>query len=382
MGFRVVGGGLAAGAVLTVAACGSGGGVGALAGKESAAKVTITPVTGTAQAAPDTPIKVAVSGGTLDQVTVQGAGTKISGTLDAARTGWTSSRTLTPDTDYTVTATARTSGGKTSQATSTFHTLKPAKSLKITDVTPSRAGETVGVGMPIMVTFNRTVADKAAVERALKVTEQKHVEGAWRWVSGTQVIYRTRTYWPAHQTVTFTAALAGVNSGGGAYGVKDMTKTIRIGAAQISTVNVKTREMTVTHDGKVARTFSISAGRGTTTEYTTTSGVHLAMEKERTVTMTSPGRRPGDPGYYKSVEHYAVRFSNSGEFVHQGEVPGYNMSHGCVHATTSNAVWFYDTMQRGDVIKVTGTDRQVEWNNGWSYWQLSFAQWAKGGALS
>jgi lipoprotein-anchoring transpeptidase ErfK/SrfK len=332
-------------------------------------------------ARPDSPITVTVADGTLAGVTVRGAGT-VEGTLDATRTHWTSSGSLTPDARYTVTATAKTPGGKTSQVTSAFTTLKPAKTLAVTDVTPDMAGENVGVGAPIIVHFNRTVTNKAAVEKQLKVTAQKPVEGAWRWISGDQVVYRTKTYWPAHQTVTLKAELAGVASGGGAYGTKNVTKTITIGSAQISTVNVKTRKMTVTRDGKVVRTFSISAGRGTTTEYTTTSGVHLAMDRERTVTMTSPGHKPGDPGYYKSVEHYAVRFSNSGEFVHQGEVPGYNMSHGCVHAESSNAQWFYGIMQRGDVIKVTGTSRQVAWNNGWSYWQLSFAQWAKGSALA
>jgi len=368
------------GAVLAVAACGGNGGSGALAGNDTPVKITITPVGGSGSAKPDSPITVAVTGGTLDGVTVQGAGA-VRGAPDASRTHWTSSGNLTPNTRYTVTATARTSGGRTSQVTSSFSTLKPAKTLGITDVTPDRAGEKVGVGSPIIVHFNRAVTNKAAVEKALTVSAEKPVEGAWRWISGDQVVYRTRTYWPAHQTVTFKAGLTGVAAGGGAYGTKDVTKTISIGSAQISTVNVKTRTMTVTRDGKVVRTFPISAGRATTMEYTTTSGVHLAMDRERKVTMTSPGRKPGDPGYYKSVEYYAVRFSNSGEFVHQGEVPGYNMSHGCVHAEPDNAQWFYGVMQRGDVIKVTGTNRQVAWDNGWSYWQLSFAQWAKGGAL-
>jgi lipoprotein-anchoring transpeptidase ErfK/SrfK len=350
------------------------------------AVVTITPANGAGRAAPDAPIEVKVSDGTLQNVTVRGDGVAITGQTLAGGTQWRSGRTLTPGTSYTVTAQAKNAGGKAMTATSTFTTLKPAKTFGIADITPGLKGETVGVGMPIMVRFTRPVTNKAAVERALEVKADKPVEGAWRWIGSDQVIYRTKTYWPAHQNVRFTARLAGLQGADGVYGMKDTKQTIKIGAAQITTGGIGKHQMTVTRDGKKLRTIPFSAGNGQTREFTTTSGVHLLMEKGNPVTMTSPGRKPGDPGYYKTVVNYAVRFSNSGEYVHSapwsvGSQGSANVSHGCLNVSPANANWFYSIMQRGDVIKLTGSNRQVEWDNGWSFWQLSFNQWKKGSAL-
>ncbi|MFF5264862.1 Ig-like domain-containing protein [Actinomadura viridis] len=375
-----------AGAVLVLTAgCAVGGGQGELASGKSGA-VTITPGNGTASVKPDGPIEVRVADGTLENVTVQGQGATITGKMSGDRKSWRSDRTLTPATSYTVTAQAR-HDGKTSTATSTFTTLKPEKTLSVVDVTPNLKGEKVGVGMPIMVRFNRPVTDRAAVERALRVTPEKPVEGAWRWIGSDQVIYRTKTYWEPHQKVRFNARLAGIPAGAGVYGAADVDETITIGASQITTGNIGKYHMTVVRDGKKLRTVPFSAGNGETREYTTTSGVHLLMEKGNPVTMISPGRKEGDPGYYKTVVGHAVRFSNSGEYTHAapwsvGAQGSSNVSHGCLNLSPANAKWYYDIMQRGDVLKLTGSDREVEWNNGWSYWQLSFDAWKKGSALT
>jgi hypothetical protein len=29
----------------------------------------------------------------------------------------------------------------------------------------------------------------------------------------------------------------------------------------------------------------------------------------------------------------------------------------------------------GDVLETTGTDRELEWNNGWGFWQMSWDEW-------
>ncbi|MFD0856016.1 Ig-like domain-containing protein, partial [Actinomadura adrarensis] len=361
-----------------------GGATGELASGDEAT-VTITPGNGTQSVKPDGPIVVKVDEGTLANVTVQGKGVKVTGKLSGDRKTWTSDRTLTPGTSYTVSAQA-THDGKTSSATSTFTTLKPEQTLSVLDVTPNIKGEKVGVGMPIFVRFDRAVTDKAAVERALKVTPEKPVAGAWNWVAPDQVVYRTAKYWEPHQKVRLTAQLAGLNSGGGVYGTEDVDQTIEIGAEQITKGDISDHHMTVRRDGKKLRTIPFSAGNGTTREYTTTSGVHLLMGKENPVTMVSPGRKPGDPGYYKTVVNYGVRFSNSGEYTHamastvsvQGSA---NVSHGCLNLSPSNAKWYYDIAQRGDVLELTGSDRQLEPDNGWGQWQLSFDEWKKGSAL-
>ncbi len=375
-----------AGAVALLATGCGGGGEGKLASGASAA-VTITPANGTAQVKPDGTIEVKASDGKLENVTVQGnQGAAITGQMAGNRKSWRSTRTLTPGASYTVTAQAR-DDGKTSTVTSAFTTLKPEKTLSITDVTPNLKGEKVGVGMPIMLRFNRPVTDKAAVERVLQVTPDKPVEGAWNWVAPDQVTYRTKTYWQPHQTVRFQARLAGVNAGGGVYGAKDAQQTITIGAAQITTGDIGQHRMTVKRDGQKVRTIPFSAGNGQTREFTTTSGVHLLMERGNPVTMVSPGRQEGDAGYYKTVVNHAVRFSNSGEYVHSapwsvGSQGSANVSHGCLNVSPSDALWFYNTMQRGDVIDLTGSDREVEPDNGWGQWQVPFEKWRQGSALT
>ncbi|WP_250574596.1 L,D-transpeptidase [Nonomuraea sediminis] len=342
--------------------------------------ITITPAEGAAKVDPAKKIVVTASGGTLDEVSAESGGKAVQGSFNADKTKWVSTGTLRVSSAYTVSA----KSGVTT-ASSKFKTLKPERELAVADVTPAAAGETVGVGAPIIVTFNQPVEQKAAVERALQIKADKPVTGAWRWINDTVVIYRTAKYWPAHQKVRFNAMLNGVKAGKGLYGVKNSTATLKIGAQMISKVDVKKHMMYVYKDGKKIQTMRISAGMATTREYTTTNGVHLTMERGNPVRMISPGRKKGDPGYYDVMIGHAVRISSSGEYVHakdnvwaQGRS---NVSHGCINARPDQAKWFYDHFQRGDVVVISGTTRELEWNNGWGFWQLPFKQWKKGSAL-
>jgi len=383
----------AAMALLVTASCSGGepsaGPAGA--GNQEQAKaapptIKIAPEEGAVKVRPDKTVVVAASGGQLEKVTVRARGKTVEGAFDASRTRWRSKEPLHPGTTYTVEARATGEGGP-AQVSSTFTTLKPKNTLSVLDVTPAIKGETLGVGAPIIVTFNMPVKDKAAVERALEVDAEKPVPGAWRWVSDNQVIYRTAKFWPARQKVTFTARLAGVRSGPGTWGVRNVSHTLKIGDAWISTVDVRNHTMVVRKNGKVLRRMPISAGKATTREYTTTSGIHLTMERGNPVVMISPGRKKGDPGYYREVVNHAVRISSSGEYVHAAPWSIYaqgraNVSHGCINAHPRDAKWFYDNFHRGDVVKIVGTDRALEWNNGWGFWQMSFKEWKKGSALN
>ncbi|GAA3132862.1 L,D-transpeptidase [Streptosporangium carneum] len=264
--------------------------------------------------------------------------------------------------------------------------------LGIADITPmGEKVEKIGVGSPIIVTFDRAVANRAAAEAVLQVQADKPVEGAWRWVSDRKVIYRTKTYWKPHQKVLFTARLSQIP---GNQEAKDVSRRFAIGTANISVVSTGKHLMKVYRDGKLAKTIPISAGRGGLVKngvdvYLTTSGVHLTMGKKAVETMTSSWlgvTDPKDPRYYKEEIPWAVRISDSGEYVHQSA--GYyqylgrsNQSHGCVRATPAGAKWFYGIAQRGDVVKIGGTKRKLDWRNGWGYWQLSWRQWKQGSAL-
>jgi lipoprotein-anchoring transpeptidase ErfK/SrfK len=376
---------------LALTACTSGTREGAPAADETkvpAAQVTTTPANGSTKARPDRGLVVKAAGGTLQSVSVQGGDKEVPGSFNAQRTEWRSRWTLKPSTTYTATSTAKNSIGTTSQSTSTFKTLKPKETAaaSLDWILEGNQGDTYGVGMPIILNFDRAVDNKEEVEKALEVKAEKPIEGAWRWIGDQQVVYRTRKYWPAHQEVKLTAHLAGVRVAKGVYATKDLTRTFEIGATRIATVNLKKHRMTVKADGKKKRSVLVSGGNGATMEYTTTSGTHLTMEKGNPVRMISPGRKKGDSGYYDELIGYAVRISNSGEYLHQTKGQEYclgnaNCSHGCVRQPSDDAMWFYRNVQPGDVVDITGTKRELQWDNGWSFWQMSWEKWKKGSAL-
>lgn len=362
-------------------------------GDAAAPQVTISPGNGNGKAAPEAGVTVTAAGGTLQQVTVTRKGKPVDGAMAADKKSW-KSRTLRPGSQYQVSAVAVSPKGKSATVNSTFTTLKAANELGIADVSPTK-GEKVGVGMPIIVTFDRAVGDKKAVEQALEVKSTKPATGAWRWVGDTQVIFRTENghYWQPNQKVTFTAKLAGVKSGKKTYGMTDFSRKFTIGDAHIIKASTKTHHLTVTKNGRKVKSWPISAGRGGRVvngvdTYATTSGIHLTMGKENPAIMTSEwmGVKPDEPGGYKEVIPFAVRISNSGEYIHsmastvwaQGHQ---NVSHGCVNSPPSAARWFYNFSYRGDPVIITGTSRRLEPDNGWGFYQMSWKKWVKGSAL-
>jgi lipoprotein-anchoring transpeptidase ErfK/SrfK len=392
--------GLTGAVLLFTAACSSGGGsdgsitVGGT-GDAAAPQVTISPGDGAGKAKPEQGVEVKAAGGTLETVSVTVKGRQVAGEMSADRTSW-KSRTLTPGKAYEVSATAKNSKGKTTTASSKFRTLKTTTPLTITDVSPGQ-GAKVGVGMPITVTFNRAVTDRKAVERALTVRSTKPGVGAWYWVSNQQLIFRTknRSYWKPNQKITFNAKLAGVKAGKGIYGTSDMTRRFSIGDSHIITVSTRTHRLVVRKNGKIVKRWGISAGKGGLIRngvdvYQTTSGVHLTMAKSRVERMTSAwmGVDPKDKesGGYDEKIPFAVRISNSGEYIHsmastvwaQGRQ---NVSHGCLNSPPASAEWFFNWSYLGDPVIVTGSSRKLDAFNGWSYYQMPWSQWVKGGAL-
>ncbi|MEU5861766.1 Ig-like domain-containing protein [Nonomuraea sp. NPDC047529] len=348
------------------------------------AVVHVFPALDSKRARPDKGLVITARGGRLSQVLVYEGGEHVPGRFDASHTTWRSDWTLKPATEYTVTATAAGENGPSTVSMGRFRTRAAEQTFGVAATAPL-PGETVGVGMPVVIDFDTPIQDKAAVERSLEVTTKTPAEGAWRWTSDTQVVYRTRRFWASGQQVMVSAHLAGVHPAPGVYGTLDSTFAFTVGRRQTSTVDTRTHQMVVRRDGKVVQQMAISAGMATTREYTTTSGMHLTMDKGNPVRMISPGRSKGDPGYYDLLIEHAVRISNSGEYVHakdnvwaQGKE---NVSHGCINARPDQASWFYAGSLRGDPVLITGTARELEWDNGWGFWQLPWDKWLQGSAL-
>jgi lipoprotein-anchoring transpeptidase ErfK/SrfK len=353
----------------------------------AAANIQIVPAKGASGVRPDKPVTVATTSGTLQQVTLSdGNGNNIDGTFNSGKSQWTSAPGLKPGASYTVSGTAQGSDGKRIPISSTFKTLGAGNGSLKSSVAPLD-GETVGVGMPVIIYWNHSVTDRAAVEKRLTVKTSVPVEGTWHWMNSTELHYRPKTYWPAGTKVSVDINTQGVNAGRNLWGNSSRTVKFSIGNSVLTNIDVKKHQMTVVINGKPARPIPITAGKD---GFTTRSGVKLIMEKFRTKRMDAAtvGIKPGDPNYYNiSDVQWAQRVTNSGEFVHgapwsAGSQGSANVSHGCVGMSLKDAAWYFSQTLRGDPVVVTGTTRTMETGNGWTDWNQSYASYKTGSALA
>ena len=210
--------------------------------------------------------------------------------------------------------------------------------------------------------------------------------GGWRWQTDDQLVYRPQVFWPGNATIALTASFKGVRFSSALWGEKDVTSTFHTGPAMVSYVDMRTDQLRVTQDGKAIRTIPITTGKP---GFETRSGVKVIMSKERTRIMDAAtgGTAKTDPEYYRLEVEYAMRVTNSGEFLHaapwsvahQGHS---NVSHGCTGMSTSNAAWLYAHSRPGDVVIYTGNGRSMEAGNGIGLWNISWSHWKKYSALT
>ncbi len=350
------------------------------------AVVTVTPADGTRHAGFATPVEVTVTDGTLASVTVTGAdGGALAGSLDAARTKWTSTQNPYSGTTYTVSA--QVTGAATQ--TATFTTASPSSTF-VGYFTPE-AGSTSGVGMPVSVNFTEAVTDRAAVEKAITVTAEPAVEVVGHWFSDTRLDFRPETYWAAGTKITLGLRLKDVEGANEVYGTQSKDVTFHIGRAQISTVDLAAKTMTVRRDGATTATYPVSGGDA---EHTTWSGIMVISERFKQTRMESSTVGLGDEYDIADVPH-AQRLTTSGTFVHgnywasTSVFGSANTSHGCVglhdtkgaNDTSVPGYRFYDSSMLGDVVIVENSGEEtVDPANGLNGWNLSWADWKAGSA--
>jgi lipoprotein-anchoring transpeptidase ErfK/SrfK len=344
----------------------------------------VTPAAGATAVRPEGPVVVAVTDGRLTSVTVTDARKRVlNGTLAADGTSWTAPGPLRLDAAYAVTADAVDAAGLANSSTTHFTTVKPKADLT-TSISPLR-GSTVGVGMPIVVRLSDKATNRAEVQNGLTVTTSRPVEGAWSWVGDKELHYRPKAYWPAGTNVSLTVRLRGVDAGAGVWGDENRTVAFNVGASMVSVVDVNRLRMTVRRNGKVARTIPVSTGKA---GFLTRNGIKVISEKHRLKVMDAStiGIGKSSPDYYRLDVPYAMRITNSGEFVHaapwsvgsQGRV---RVSHGCVGMSTANAIWLFNQTHVGDVVRVVGSPRQLEPGNGWTDWNVPWSTWREGSAV-
>jgi lipoprotein-anchoring transpeptidase ErfK/SrfK len=344
-------------------------------------RITTTPANGASGVAPAQPAAVHVANGRLTDVALMGPdGAAVAGrpTPD----GWASTATLAYGATYTWKGVAVDGNGAPQRVTGSFTTVTPqdtvSANLNIGD------GDTVGVGAPIIVQFNGPVSDKAAVQRALSVQTSVPTTGSWGWLpdteQGSRVHWRPEGYWKPGTQVTVAANLQGVDAGGGTWGKANVDSHFTIGRSQIVKADVNSFQMVVVRDGKPVMTVPASYGLGSDPNRNTTNGVHVVMSKQQTVLMSNPAY-----GYNNVPEHWAVRISNNGEFIHanplsEGAQGNENVTHGCVNLSPQDAQAYFDTALFGDPVEVTGSPVPMPRTDIYD-WSLTWPEWQKLSAL-
>jgi lipoprotein-anchoring transpeptidase ErfK/SrfK len=351
------------------------------------AKVTTNVDKGATDVPVDKPIEIAVRDGKLTKVSVTSEAGELPGAISDDKAGWASTDGLEPGATYTVRAVAKGDDGKTVRETSRFTTMPLTLDQQTYPSVAPLAGEEVGVGMPVIVTFDVPVTDRAAFEKHMSVESSPAQPGSWYWLSDNEAHWRPKTYWKAGTEVSVDVDVNGVAAGKGIYGQEDREVDFSVGDANVYRVNADTYQMRVLSNGKLLRTIPVTTGKP---GFITRSGVKVIMEKFDSKRMNSEtvGIPQGSSEAYDIDNvQWAMRLTSSGEFIHAapwsvGSQGSANVSHGCTGLSPENAGWLYAMSKRGDVVEYVGTDRPMEPGNGYSDWNMSFAEYKQGSALN
>ncbi|MGI5437881.1 Ig-like domain-containing protein [Streptomyces shenzhenensis] len=355
--------------------------------------IRVSPDDGGKNVRPGERLRVRVTSGRLESVRVvkhqDAQDTPVAGRIIGDGMVWEpDERALALAAKYTVDVVALDGHGRRSARHTEFTTQVPAERF-IAYVTPENRS-TVGTGMIVSLSFNREIADRAAVERAVRVTAKPAVEIRPHWFGKNRLDFRPEKYWKPGTKVSVDLALRDVQGARGVYGLQRKTVEFTVGRSQISLVDATAHTMQVRRDGKLLSTVPITAGAPGKTTY---NGKMVVMEMYEVTRMN--GDTVGFGGEYDipDVPH-AMRLTESGTFVHGNywspEAPGVvNVSHGCVGlsdvqgvSSSTPAGWFFDRSLIGDVVEVVNSDdKTVAPDNGLGGWNMRWKEWKAGGAV-
>ena len=356
---------------------------------EPPAAVVASPVLGTSDVDPAAPISIAVRNGTITSLqVVNPAGKVVTGKLSANDSTWVLGEDLGYGKTYTVIGTAVGLNGKSVKINGTYTTVSPADEASA-HISPGD-GEVVGVAAPIIVRFSSDpTAQKAAIEKRMKVVTSPVVEGSWAWITHDGDTYpsldwRPKAYWPQYTKVHVEADIYGTEFSDSVYGAADESSDFTIGRNQVVIADAKKFDIVVQQSGKTVATYPGSFGGGDdpnsrfglSPDQVTRSGIHIVMDKQQTVSMSNPGF------YTNSIEYWAVRISDNGEFIHENpntvsDQGNTNVSHGCINLSPADAQAYYNSAIYGDPVDVTNTSVQLspadgdvyDWTYSWSTWK-------------
>ncbi|HZF87312.1 L,D-transpeptidase [Streptomyces sp.] len=377
-----------------VTSCGGDGNPLSAAPYDAADQISFSGPAGEGKKAdPDKPLEVTAEGeeGRITDVTaVDAAGRHLAGELSADGGRWHSTSPLAADARYTVRVSTEDEDGRPGRQVLVLDTGKPLAKKRL-DVTFGPKAGTYGVGQPITAELSHPVggrAQRAVVERALKVHSSPAVEGGWHWVDDKELHYRPKEYWPSHATVQVRSNLEGIKISDRLWGGKAKPLKISTGDKVVAVTDASSHWMTVYKNGEEINSMPVTTGKP---GFETRNGVKVVLGKEYFVRMrsTSIGIAAGSSESYDLPVYYATRVTWSGEYVHAAPwsvgSQGYaNVSHGCTGMSTGNAAWFFENVREGDVVEVVNSygDTMETFGNGFGDWNLTWKKWREGSALT
>jgi lipoprotein-anchoring transpeptidase ErfK/SrfK len=346
-------------------------------------QVTASVKDGAVDVAVDKPVTVTATGGVLGSVTLLNQpGEQVAGQLSPDGVTWTTTEPLGYNKSYTISARSLGLGGVTTEKL-TFKTHSP-ENLTMPYLLPGD-GEVVGVGQPIAVRFDENIPNRVAAERAIKVTTDPPVEGAFYWLNNREVRWRPQDYWKPGTKIDVEVNTYGVDLGDGLFGQENLTSHFTIGDEVIATADDNTKTLTIRQNGEVVKTMPISMGKNSTP---TSNGVYIVGDRFSHMIMDSStyGVPSNSPNGYRTEVDWATQMSYSGIYVHSAPwsvgSQGYsNVSHGCLNVSPGNAQWFFNNTKRGDIVEVrntvgstlSGTEGLGDWNIPWEQWKAGNA---------
>jgi lipoprotein-anchoring transpeptidase ErfK/SrfK len=349
--------------------------------------VVYLPTDGATGISPLAPVTVTTTRGTITALSLTNPdGKAVAGALAPGGTSWSTTEVLGYGKTYTWSGTALGTDGLTAPVSGSFATLDPSTTGAVLNPLVKQ-GATVGVAMPVMLQFDGRVSDKAAAEKALTVTTSPATVGSWAWLpdsnGGARAHWRPKSYFAAGTTVTVKGAFYGLDLGGGRYGASDVSSTFTVGRNQVVKADATSHAIVIERNGARVASYPVSYGKADLPRNVTRSGIHVVNAMDQTVHMTNI------PGGYENVEeHWAVRISNNGEFIHAnpntvGVQGSSNVSNGCINMSDADAQQYFGTAMIGDPVEVTGTSIDLSPADGDIYdWALSWARWTSMSALA
>ncbi|MFD5751150.1 Ig-like domain-containing protein [Streptomyces sp. NPDC127033] len=362
---------------------------------DSADTIAVTPKDGAKGVARTDRIEVRIPDGRLERVKVtqveDARPAELRGRISPDGRSWSPSggAVVALAAKYHVDAVAVDGAGRRSARHTTFTTAVPEDRFTAYSSPENRA--TVGTGMIISVDFNRKIRDRAAVQRAIRITADPPVEVAAHWFGDERLDFRPEEYWRPGTEVTVELGLRDVEGAPGVFGMQHKTLTFTVGRSQVSLVDAEEHTMEVRRDGELLSTLPITAGDAKSPTY---NGKMVVTELHEVTRMN--GRSVGFGAEYdiKDVPH-AIRLTTTGTFLHGNywesadTFGSENVSHGCVGLRDTKgggadtpAGWFFDRTLVGDVVEVVNSkDRTVAPDNGLGGWNMEWKRWKAGSAL-